>query len=108
NGCAVTRTFTVTASDACTNSASGTVIYSWTADTTPPSLTVPDGGNLGCNPSNLPTDASVLSQVTASDSCSAVTTNVTHLDATEGCAVTRTFTVTVTDACANVSSGTVV
>src|ERR1044071_1016826 len=99
--CVVTRTFTVTVTDACPNSASQNVIYTWTADTNKPSLTVPTGSNLGCNPANLPTDASVAALVTASDGCSAVTTNVTHLDGTTNCVVTRTFTVTVTDGCTN-------
>ena len=40
------------------------------------SLTVPVGSNLACN-ATPPTDASVAAQVTATDTCSAVTTNVT-------------------------------
>src|SRR5207249_7444563 len=80
----------------------------WTVDTNGPTVTVPTTGlGLGCNPQTLPTDASVAAQVTASDSCSAVTTNVTHLDSTNGCIVTRTFTVGVTDACTNTTTKTV-
>src|SRR5207237_2443271 len=101
NGCILTRTFTVTATDGCTNTATRTVVYNWTADTNAPSLTVPSGSNLGCNPATLPTDASVLAPVTARDGCSAVTTNVTHLDATNDSILTRALTATATDARTN-------
>ena len=106
NGCAVTRTFTVTATDGCGNtSAAQTVVYTWTADTTPPTITaVPTGGNLGCNPASLPTDASVKALVTATDNCGVPTVNVSHVDTNSGCAVTRTFTVTATDGCGNTSA----
>src|SRR5207249_7905596 len=105
--CVVTRTFTDTVTNACTNTTAQTVVYTWTADTTQPSLTVPTGSNLGCNPANPPTDASVAALVTATDGCSSVTTNVTHVDGTTNCVVTRTFTVTVTDGCTNSTSKTV-
>src|SRR5947208_2155684 len=94
NGCLRTRTLTWVATDACGNSNSCRQFIDWTVDTNGPTVTVPTTGlGLGCNPQTLPTDASVAAQVTASDSCSAVTTNVTHLDSTNGCIVTRTFTV---------------
>jgi hypothetical protein len=42
NGCTVTRTFTINATDACGNvSTNKTVVYSWTADTTPPVVICP-------------------------------------------------------------------
>jgi hypothetical protein len=105
SGCTVTRTFTVTATDGCGNtSAPQTVIYTWTVDTTPPVVTVPAGGNLGCNPTNLPTVASVKAGVTAADSCSTPVVNVTQAISTNGCAVTSTFTVTATDGCGNTSA----
>jgi len=105
SGCTVTRTFTVTATDACGNaSAAQTVVYSWTVDTTPPTVTVPTGSNLGCNPATLPTVASVKALVTATDSCSTPTVNVSSVDTTSSCTVTRTFTVTATDACGNASA----
>ena len=105
SGCVVTRTFTVTATDGCGNtSAAQTVVYNWTADTTPPTVTVPTGSNLGCNPATLPTDASVKALVTATDNCSVPSVNVTHVDTNSGCAVTRTFTVTATDGCGNTSA----
>jgi hypothetical protein len=107
--CAPIRTFTVTATDACNNpSAPKTVVYTWTADTTPPSVTVPAGGDLGCSPTNLPTDVSVKALVTVSDTCSAVTTTVTHVDSTTNCVASRTFTVTAKDACNNTTTKTVV
>jgi hypothetical protein len=109
-GCTVTRTFTVTATDACGNSsAPQTVVYSWTVDTTPPTITtVPTGSNLGCNPTNPPTDASIKALVNATDTCSTPTVNVSHVDSTTNCTVTRTFTVTATDACGNTSAAQIV
>src|SRR4029077_361268 len=104
NGCIITGIFTVTATDACTNSATGYVTNTWTLDHTAPSLTVPLGSNLACN-ATPPTDASVAAQVTATGTCSAVTTNVTHVDSTNGCIITRIFTVTATDACTNSATG---
>src|SRR3989442_8861126 len=75
---------------------------------TRPTLNVPAGSNLGCNPANPPTDVTVAAQVTASDTCSTVSTNVSHLDSTNGCVITRTFTVIATDACTNATSKNVV
>jgi hypothetical protein len=104
-GCTVTRTFTVTATDGCGNTSAGkTVVYTWTADTTAPVVTIPAGSNLGCNPITLPTDASVKALVTATDDCSTPTINVAHVDVTTNCTVTRTFTVTATDSCGNAAA----
>jgi hypothetical protein len=108
NGCTITRTFTVTATDGCNNTTSKSLAYTWRADRTAPNLVVPNGGNLGCNPTVLPTDATVAAQVTASDACSLVTTNVTHLDTANGCTNIRTFTVTATDGCSNTAGASVV
>ena len=103
--CAMTNTFTVTATDACGNTSTAkTVVYTWTVDTTAPVVTVPTGSNLGCNPATVPTAASVKALVTATDACSAPTVNVSSVDTTNGCTVTRTFTVTATDACGNIST----
>ena len=78
---APTRTFTITATDACGNVATATVVYTWTADTTPPVLSgVPAGSNLGCNPASLPTDASIKALVSATDNSGSATINVTHVD----------------------------
>src|SRR5204862_1769942 len=71
-----------------------------------PDLTVPVVSNLGCNPTP-PTDNDVAALVRATDTCSAVTTNVTHVDTTNGCIITRIYTVTATDACTNTVSGKV-
>src|SRR4051812_50177258 len=59
-GCVTTRDFTVTATDACLQATVAHVLYTWTNDTTGPSLTVPTTGlALGCNPVTLPDDSSV-------------------------------------------------
>ena len=74
-------------------------------DTTAPTITaVPAGSDLGCNPATLPTDASVEALVTATDNCGTPTVNVVYADVTTGCTVTRTFTVTATDACGNAAT----
>src|SRR6185369_8445756 len=107
-GCQITRTFTITASDVCGNvSAPQTVVYTWTNDTTAPVLAnVPVGSDLGCNPASgiLPTDASVQGVVTATETCSTATVTVTHADVPAGCQITRTFTITASDVCGNVSA----
>jgi uncharacterized repeat protein (TIGR01451 family) len=110
SGCVTTRTFAISATDACNNnSASTTVAYSWTTDTTAPQITsVPAGGSLGCNPATgtLPTASSVKALVTATDNCSGTPTiNVTSADTISGCVTTRTFTITATDGCGNTSKG---
>ncbi len=107
NGCNRSQSFTYSASG-CNLTTTCTRTFTWTVDKTPPAMTVPSGGNLGCNPANPPTDASLKSQVTATDTCSAVTTKVTHVDTTNGCIITRTFTVTATDACNNATNKSVV
>lgn len=106
SACAMVRTFTITVCDACGNaSAPKTVIYTWKIDTTLPIISsVPPSAYLGCNPSALPTDASVASMVVASDNCSLKSTNVAHVDATNNCSVTRIFNISVMDACGNVSA----
>ena len=58
---------------------------------------------MGCNPANLPTDASVQALVTATDTCSTPTIRATHADGGTACAPTRTFTITASDTCGNSS-----
>jgi hypothetical protein len=101
--CSMSRTFTITVSDTCGNVTTPRyVTYTWSADTNAPVITyVPAGGYLGCNPTNLPSDASIKAMVKATDNCSVSSTNVSHSDITNGCTITRMFFVTATDACGN-------
>jgi len=105
NGCTITRTFTLTALDDCLQTVGhAAVVHTWMADKTPPAITsVPAGANLALNPTNPPTDATVKAQVVAIDNCGVPTINVSHADTTSGATMTRTFTVTATDTCGNVS-----
>ncbi|MCI0537647.1 MAG: hypothetical protein L0Z50_20725, partial [Verrucomicrobiales bacterium] len=104
DGCLVTRTFRITATDAC-GSARAAVAYTWTTDAAPPTITsAPTGADLGCNPASLPTDESIKAQVTATDACGSPTINVTHNDSVSGCVTTRTFALSATDACGNTSA----
>jgi len=108
NDCTVTRSFTLTATDECTEQeATAFVVYSWTEDTEPPLVgSVPVGGDIGCNPANPPTDAGVKALLTVTDNCGVANTSVSHTDMTNGCTVTRTFTITASDDCGNVSPPT--
>ena len=105
--CASTRTFTIKAVDACGNvSSPATVTYTWTVDTTAPVLvSIPSGTNFGCNPNPalLPTDATVASEVVATDNCTVQSINVTHVDVGTSCGTNRTFTISATDECGNTS-----
>jgi hypothetical protein len=95
----ITRTWTAT--DACGNTASCAQTIN-VVDTTKPSLTVPTGLALGCNPvATLPTDASVAAASSANDTCGTTTISATHTDSTTGCVTTRDFTVIAKDACLN-------
>jgi hypothetical protein len=60
---------------------------------------VPTGMNLGCNPTNIPTVASVSAKVTATETCSTPSIVVTVANTTNGCGVTQIFTITAIDAC---------
>ncbi len=107
-GCRTKRTFTLIATDESGNNAVTTVAYTWTTDTTPPTLSdVPTGADLGCNPltSDLPTDERVRALVSASDACTVrPVIQVTHEDSTRGCVTTRTFSISASDDCGNRSS----
>jgi hypothetical protein len=108
NGCYLTNIFTIKATDGCGNTASTNVVYSWTANTTPPVIHgTPTGGNLGCNPASLPTCATVTNGMSASASCGSANLSVTNVLTTNGCYVTNTFTIKATDGCGNVASTTV-
>ncbi len=84
-------------SDACGNSATCSQTVTVT-NTAPTILSYPNSGNLGCNPANLPTDSSIMALITTTSGCGAIT-NVTHVDGGTICAPTRTFTITVSNAC---------
>jgi hypothetical protein len=64
---------------------------------------LPIGGYLGCNPLILPTDSSIMAQVSTTTGCGFVT-NVTHVDGGTPCAPTRVFTITVSNLCGIVST----
>lgn len=104
--CAMSRLFLISASDACGNqSLTNYVAYTWTVDTNAPVLkVVPGSTNLGCSYTSLPTDGSLAASVVAGDDCTVVSTNITHVDSTNGVNVTRTFTIKVADECGNVTA----
>lgn len=105
NGCAVTETFTILATNACGNKAVAYVTNTWTADTAPPVLNgLPPSKNLGCNPTNIPSIASILSTVTASDTCSPAVIHATCATTTNGCGVSQVFTIVATNACGNMAT----
>ncbi len=102
-GCQYTQTFVYTAVDACENTASATITYTWKEDLVAPDLAgVPDGGYLGCNP-EVPTCGTFT--VTAEDNCDLAVT-VTCTDSgdeptTPNCHWTKTLTWYAEDACGN-------
>src|SRR5439155_1135946 len=113
NGCQMSQSFTLTATDGCNNSATCQVNYTWTEDKVPPVFTPQPFSvcgatiQLGCNPNELNIPHCLVSQ-TASDDCSAPqvvcssvqTTNLCANSATDGVR-TRTVTYTAFDACKN-------
>jgi hypothetical protein len=106
DGCIVTRTITVTATDKCGNSSTATAVYTWNEDTEAPKIELPPGGDLGCNPEDPPDCADVIVR----DNCphDPPTVDCRVDDQRDGCIVTRTITVTATDKCGNRSTATVV
>jgi hypothetical protein len=94
--------FTIIATNACGNTATAWVTNTWTVDTAKPVLSgVPMGTNFGCNPTNVPTVASIQSEISASDTCSPATVHVSEANSTNGCGVIQVFTITATNACGN-------
>ena len=84
----------------CTGSWSGTdTTCTFTSGTSlPPVLNgIPANDNLGINPTNIPTVASVLAEVTATDTCSPAPVNVTVALSTNCCVVTQIFTISATN-----------
>jgi hypothetical protein len=108
NGCQRSQTFTYSATDACGNTASDDVMYTWIEDTTEPVLeNLPTGGDLGCNPATLP---DCDGNVTATDNCSGTVTVdcVAGTIEEDGCERSQTFTYSATDACGNTASDDVI
>jgi hypothetical protein len=108
NGCTYYRVFFINATDECGNTSPWTTVtYGWTVDTTAPTITsAPAGGSLGCNPTNLPTDASFKALVKVMDDCTLTNVYVTHSDTTNGCIFYRIFLVNASDECGNTSPWT--
>ncbi|HZN79100.1 MAG TPA: HYR domain-containing protein, partial [Mycobacterium sp.] len=102
-GCSRAQDFVYTATDACGNSASASVRYGWTEDTTPPVLVgVPGGGDLGCNPTAPP---SCDTGVTATDDCvRELQVTCTPGAITGDCLKSQTFVYSAVDACGNSAS----
>ncbi len=102
SGCVHSRTVQYSAVDACGNQSSAQTVYTWNVDTTPPTvLGVQVGGDLGCNPANVP---GVDPGVTASDECGTATLVSTVADSASGCVHSRTIVYSATDDCGNQSS----
>ncbi len=105
--CSRSQVFTYSATDACTNRTFGTVTYTWKEDTTGPVLpTLPTGGNLGCNPAQLPTGVTTLK---GNDNCDGQVDVSVAAGAITGtpCSRSQVFTYSAIDACTNRTSGTV-
>jgi hypothetical protein len=100
NGCLRTRTLTYKATGGCGNTASCSQVITWTVDTVPPAFTNCPAAtlNLGCNPGTIP-DCDPA--VGATDNCGVTNLSCARVDATNGCALTRTLTYTAVDGCNN-------
>jgi hypothetical protein len=110
NNCAASQTFNISAVDACGNTATAAVTYTWTANKVNPTLNgVPPGGPLGCNPPSLPTCASVKALITAIGNCgSPVTVTVTTPGVTvNNCAASQVFNISAVDSCGNTATAAV-
>ncbi len=97
SGCNYTITRRWKAADTCGNAVTNSQILTVRDTTAPVINSVPTGGEIGCVA--LPSDATIKSQVTASDNCGTVTINVTHVDSGTACSTNRVFTITATDGC---------
>jgi len=109
DGCVHTRTITYTAVSVYGATNTCTQLVQWTTDTTPPVLVnYPIGGDVGCNPTNPPTDEFVQSLSAGTDNCGTPIVLVSHMDNVSSCGVSRTFTIQAQDTCQNLSSPTYV
>jgi len=99
--CAQTLTRTYTVTNECGQTATCPQVFTYRIDTTAPVLhDVPAGGDLGCNPTVLP---SCNPNVTATDNCDA--TAAANCSAgqitSDGCGRRQVFTYSKTDSCGN-------
>ena len=104
-GCALTQTFTLTATDACGNTSNCQVTYIWTEDHTPPVFAhCPEAAiTLPCNSPRPTTNIAVDAAGPVTDNCYIENINVTDggVIATNDCGFTETFTLTAIDGCGN-------
>lgn len=106
--CRYRQTFTFSATDKCGNlSGDYTTVLFWKEDTEPPVLhNLPEGGDLGCNPTELP---ECDPNVTATDNCTenVQVTCTPGPIVTIGCLRIQAFTYTAADECGNTATHTV-
>ena len=58
---------------------------------------MPANQNLGCNPTNVPTAAQEVAGVTANNACGSGTMTATSADTTNGCLISRVYTISAVD-----------
>jgi hypothetical protein len=108
--CQFRQTFRFWAVDKCGNRTQDYfVTFFWKEDTEPPVLhNLPEGGDLGCNPSELPTCETIGGGVTATDNCDP-NPRVTCFssDLQIGCLRIRSFNFVAADECGNVATAKV-
>jgi hypothetical protein len=106
DGCIVTRTFTITATDKCGNTSTATVVYTWNEDTEPPVVNnVPETDKLPCN--TRPTCDLLIARhnIHAKDNCTHEPPTL-HCEPGEvvdlgNCRFRQTFTFWAVDKCGN-------
>jgi hypothetical protein len=104
--CSGSYTLYLTISNGCSSTCQKTFNY---GDTTKPQITsCPQGGDLGCNPTTLPTCDSVKAQVTATDNCGTYTLECLPASSVSGCNVELSFTIRAVDPCGNKSDPCIV
>ena len=86
SGCASNRTFTITLTDACGNTNSTNVVYTWTADTTPPVLACATNKTVQCG------TAWNFDPPTGSDACSGTNLTISVLSTATNGVAQITFT----------------
>lgn len=100
--CHQEKTYTFTLTDDCNNTAKMEVIVKRIWDNAPPSLWVPEGGDLGCNPMYVPPKSW---RPESFDRCGQTIEELTQGEVIkDGCMRSQTFTFTATDECGNSAS----